>query len=270
METIAQRQVGIRPLCGAIGAEISGIKIADLDDESFAAVRDAFFAHTMLVFRHQFLDPATQIEFTRRWGPVFITPHLKKLDGYPEVVPWVNQGKEKTGTECWHSDGSFFPEPPGIAILNARVIPPAGGDTMFANTYAAYDTLSDRMKQLLHGLRCIHVDTVFAKSGIEAANAPDQSYPVVRTHPVTGRKCLYVNPMFSSHFDGMTKEESKGLLQYLFDHSSRHEFVYRHQWRAGDLVMWDNRCTLHYAVHDYGNAERVMHRTSVGGAGRPA
>lgn len=269
METIAQRQVSIRPLCGAIGAEISGARIADLDEESFAAVRDAFYAHTMLVFRDQFVDPDAQIRFTRRWGPVYITPYLKKVEGYEELVPQINRGKAKTATELWHSDGSFFPDPPGIAILAAKVLPPAGGDTMFANAYAAYDALSDRMKQLLEGLRCIHVDTVLYKSGIENANAPDQSYPVVRTHPVTRRKCLYVNEMFSSHFDGMTREESRGLMQYLFDHSSRHEFVYRHQWRPGDVVMWDNRCTLHYAVHDYGDAQRVMHRTSVDGGGRP-
>ena len=269
METLAELRVAFRPLCGAIGAEVSGVKIADLDEGTFEQVQNAFYKYTMLVFRDQIVDSDTQIKFTRRWGPVFITPYLKKVDGYSEVVPQINRGKAKTATELWHSDGSFFPNPPGIAILVSKVLPPSGGDTMFANSYAAYDALSDRMKQLLEGLRCIHVDTVLAKSGIENANAPDQSYPVVRTHPVTRRKSLYVNTMFSSHFDGMTKDESRGLLQFLLDHSSRHDFVYRHQWRLGDVVMWDNRCTLHYAVHDYGDAERVMHRTSVDAGGRP-
>ena len=215
METVAQRQVTVRPLCAEVGAEISGVGIAELDDESFAVVQEAFFRHTMLVFRNQFLGPDSQLEFTRRWGPVYITPYVKKLEGYPEVLPVVNWGKEKTVTEYWHSDASFLAEPPGIAILAAQVVPAAGGDTMFGNTYAAYDALSDRMKQLLEGLRCIHVDTVLAKfAGVVDPDAKPQSHPVVRTHPVTKRKCLYVNPLFTMHFDGMTKDESKGLLQY--------------------------------------------------------
>ncbi|MSQ72386.1 MAG: TauD/TfdA family dioxygenase [Betaproteobacteria bacterium] len=270
MGTMAEQQVTARPLCAHVGAEMLGARIADLDDGGFAVVREAFFRHTMLIFRDQFLGPDAQLAFTRRWGGVYITPYVKKLEGYPEVLAVVNWGKDKTVTEAWHSDASFLAEPPGIAILAAQVLPSAGGDTMFANTYAAYDALSERMKQLLEGLRCINVDTVLAKfAGVVDPNLKPHSHPVVRTHPVTKRKCLYVNPLFSMHFDGMTADESRGLLQYLFEHCSRYEFVYRHQWRAGDVVMWDNRCSMHYAVHDYGVEQRLLHRTTVDGSGRP-
>jgi taurine dioxygenase len=216
------------------------------------------------------MPPDVQLAFTRRWGEVYITPYVKKLDGYPEVLAVVNWGKAKTVTEAWHSDATFQPEPPGIAILAAQVIPGAGGDTMFANGYAAYEALSPGMKKLLEGVRCMHKDTVLAKfAGVEDPDAKPQSHPVVRTHPVTGRKSLFVNPLFSQHFEGMSAEESNGLLDYLCNHLTRHEFVYRHRWQEGDVVMWDNRCTVHYAVHDYGDAKRVLHRTTTVG-GKPA
>jgi taurine dioxygenase len=269
METLTR--VRIQPLTAEVGAEVRDVDLENLDDESFEAMKQAFFERTMLVVRRaKPLDPDAQLAFTRRWGDVYITPYVKKLDGYPEVLPVVNWGKAKTVTEAWHSDATFQPEPPGIAILAAQALPAAGGDTMFANCCAAYDALSPAMKQMLERLRAIHVDTVLAKfAGIEDKEAKPQSHPVIRTHPVTGRKSIFVNPLFTQHFDGMTRDESQGLLDTLFKHITRYEFVYRHRWQGGDIVMWDNRCTLHYAVHDYGDGKRVLHRTTVSG-GKPS
>jgi taurine dioxygenase len=268
METLTRPR--IEPLTGEVGAEVREVDLTRLDDETLELMREVFFDRTMLVIRNERpITPDAQLAFTRRWGEVYITPYVKKLDGYPEVLAVVNWGKAKTVTEAWHSDATFQPEPPGIAILAAQVIPGAGGDTMFANCYAAYDALSPGMKKMLQGLHCIHVDTVLAKfAGVQDAKAEPQSHPVVRTHPITGRKSLFVNPLFTQHFEDMSAEESKGLLDYLYKHLTRYEFVYRHRWQPGDVVMWDNRCCLHYAVHDYGEAKRVLHRTTVVG-GKP-
>ncbi len=270
METLTRERARIRPLTAEVGAEALDVDLDRLDEATFDEMRQALFARTMLVIRRdEPLGPDAQLAFTRRWGEVYITPYVKKLDGYPEVLPVVNWGKAKTVTEAWHSDATFQPEPPGIAILAAQVIPGAGGDTMFANCCAAYEALSAGMKQMVERLRGVHVDTVLAKfAGVEDANAKPQIHPVVRTHPVTGRKSLFVNPLFTQHFDGMSREESAGLLDYLYKHITRYEFVYRHRWQIGDIVMWDNRCTLHYAVHDYGDEKRVLHRTTVVG-GKP-
>jgi taurine dioxygenase len=269
MEHSTITDLKIRPLTGANAAQVENVRIQSLSDEEFQLVQDAFYEHTMLVFRNQKLTPDEQLAFTKRWGPVYITPYVEKLANHPEVLPVKNWGKEKTITEAWHSDATFLAEPPGIAILAAQVIPAAGGDTMFSNGYAAYQGLSDRMKQLVENLNCVHIDTVLAKfAGIVDKEIKPSTHPVVRTHPVTKRKCLFVNNLFSSHFEGMTIEESRGLLGYLCEHAHRHEFIYRHMWQPGDLIMWDNRCALHYAVHDYGSAERTLYRTTVAG-GKP-
>lgn len=267
MEHSTLTDLKIRPLTGSNAAQVENARIQSLSDAEFQLVQDAFYEHTMLVFRNQNLTPDEQLAFTARWGQVYITPYVEKLPTHPEVLAVKNWGKEKTVTEAWHSDSTFQPEPPGIAILAAQIIPPAGGDTMFANAYAAYDALSERMKELITGLRCIHIDTVLAKfAGVVDANIQPSSHPVVRTHPVTKRRSLFVNTLFSSHFEGMTIEESRGLLTYLCEHAHRHEFCYRHMWQPGDVIMWDNRCALHYAVHDYGKAERTLYRTTVAGA----
>lgn len=262
-------QLGIRRLTGAIGAEVSGITLnSPLDETTFAEVHHAFLEHCLLVFRGQFLRPAAQVAFTHRWGEAVVTPYAKALQvpDYPEIIAVGNRGKAKTVTEEWHSDSSFLPTPPAQAILAAQVVPEVGGDTMFANQYLAYDTLSEGMKRLLEGLRGVHKGAkLAAATGADGSAEQPQSHPVVRTHPETGRKALYVNRIYTSSFEGMTVAESRGLLEFLLEHCCRPDFTYRHQWRAGDVLMWDNRCTVHYAVHDYGEAARVMHRTTIAG-----
>jgi len=262
-------QISVKRLTGAIGAEVKGVDLThSLDDATFAAIKQAFLDHCMLVFRGQFLEPAAQTVFTRRWGEVFRAPYLKRFEipDQPEVAAATNRGKAYAfTTEQWHSDLSFMPAPPAHAILAAQELPEAGGDTMFASQYLAYETLSEGMKRLLQELRAWHGGAKLAAySGIEDI-APPQSHPIVRTHPETGRKGLFVNRLYTYCIDGLTEAESRGLLDFLFEQGCRPDFTYRHQWAPGDAIMWDNRCTLHYAVHDYGEAPRVMHRTTVAG-----
>ena len=264
------KQITIRRLTGAIGAEVNGVDLKrPLDEATFATIHQAFLDHCMLVFRRQFLDPPAQTAFSHLWGTLLRGPYLRTLEipHHPDVTAQSNIGKAKLGlvTEQWHSDQSFMPAPPAHAILAADVLPEAGGDTMFANQYLAYDTLSDTLKRVLHELRALHRGTPLAAIlGIQDS-APPQSHPIVRTHPETGRKSLYVNRLYTYCIDGMTEPESRGLLEFLFEHGARPDFAYRHQWQPGDVVMWDNRCTLHYAVHDHGDAPRVMHRTTIAG-----
>ncbi len=263
-------QITVKRLTGAIGAELKGVDLNHpLDDRTFGTIHQAFLDHCMLVFRGQFLDPAAQTVFTRRWGEVLHLSYLKQLEmpDHREVMAQGNLGKAKHAlvTEQWHSDSSFMPAPPAHAILAAQVLPDAGGDTMFASQYVAYETLSEGMKRLLRELRALHGGAKLAAIlGIEDS-APPQSHPIVRTHQETGRKALYVNRLYTYCIEGLTEAESRGLLDFLFEQNCRPEFSYRHQWAPGDVIMWDNRCTLHYAVHDYGDAPRVMHRTTVAG-----
>jgi taurine dioxygenase len=262
-------QITVRRVTGAIGAEVRGVNLNhSLDESTFTTIHQAFLDHCMLVFREQYLDPAAQTVFTHRWGKVFLAPYQKQseIPDHPEVLAAVNRGKAYAfTTEQWHSDLSFMPAPPAHAILAAQVLPDAGGDTMFASQYLAYETLSEGMKRLLQELRAWHGGAKLAAYyGIEDS-APPQNHPIVRTHPETGRKGLYVNRLYTYCIDGLTGPESRGLLDFLFEQICRPEFTYRHQWAPGDVIMWDNRCTVHYAVHDYGDVPRLMHRTTVAG-----
>jgi len=263
-------QIAIKRLTGAIGAEVKGVNLNQpLDEPTFAILHQAHLEHCILVFRGQFLDPVAQTVFTQCWGEILHDPFFQKfeLPDHPGVQALRNPGKAHASTEQWHSDISFAPTPSAHTILAAQVLPEAGGDTMFANQYLAYATLSDGLQRLLRELRAVHgvakLNT-YSYGGLKVT-AGQQSHPVVRIHPETGRQALYVNQLYTLGFEGMTEEESRGLLQFLLEQSHRAEFTYRHQWQPGDVIMWDNRCTVHSAVHDYGDAPRVMHRTSVAG-----
>jgi taurine dioxygenase len=262
-------RVTVKRLTGSIGAEVNRVILNEsLDDTTFAAIHQAFLDHNVLVFRGQFLEPSTQKAFANRWGNPFNAPYLKELEipNHPEVMAQENRGKVNAyTTEIWHSDQSFMPAPPAHSILSAQVLPEAGGDSMFANQYIAYETLSDGMKRVLRELRAWHGGAKLATRHGSTNSVPAQSQPVGRTHPQTGRKALFVNPLYSYCIDGWTEAESRGLLDFLFEQGCRPEFTYRHRWAPGDVIVWDNRCTLHYAVHDYGEAARVMHRVTVAG-----
>jgi taurine dioxygenase len=257
--------VRVRPLSPAVGAEVTGLSLAgEISDATMDELFDAFHEHCVLVFPDQHLDAVSQQAFAAHWGTPAVVPYLAPhaVPGSPAVLRVPNMGKANTLTENWHFDAAYFENPPPIAILAAQVLPPVGGDTMWANQYAAYEALTPAMQRLLSGLRAAFTGSMPDDDGVRREVVT--YHPVVRTHPATKRQALGIGRIESvPYFEGMTEEESRGLLEFLYHHASRPEFVYRHQWRDGDVVMWDNRCLLHYAIHDHGDAERLMHRATV-------
>ena len=260
--------IKVTPLTGTTGARVDGIDLnRPLDNDTFVVLHRAFLDHCVLVFRGQHIGPAAQVEFGRRWGkPLQTNPLLKHLEGFPEIVQVTKIPKETASTEAWHYDSCYTPVPPKISILSAITVP-RGGDTMWCNQYEAYDRLSPNMKDMLAGLRVKFVGLRLGRMmGADAASLPSAVHPLVRTHPETRRKALYVgHPETAQLIDGMTREESRPLLDFLYAHSTSPDNIYRHMWEAGDVVMWDNRCTMHYAVHDYGDQERVLNRITMEG-----
>jgi len=277
--------IEIRPVAGALGAEIAGIDLSrPLDNATAAAIHAAFRDRLVLFFREQTLTPEQQMDFTRRFGPLAKTPFVKPMDGYPHIVRVLKEADERgisTFGNAWHSDFTSEPAPPLGSVLYALEVPEHGGDTMFANMYLAYETLSPSLKRMLDGVKAIHVGkpygtkygppkTMKTSTSIEIErNRPEAdrevAHPVVRSHPATGRKALFVNPIYTLRFEGMTEEESRPLLDYLYRHAVGPEFTCRFRWTKGALALWDNRCTLHYAVNDYDGSRRLMHRTMVEG-----
>lgn len=270
--------ISTRKLSGALAAEIAGIDLSrPLNEHEIRDVQQAFADHLVLVFRGQDLAPAEQVAFTRLFGPV--EPHplgsRRTADGHPEVLVFENKpGTPGARNDFWHSDISFAEQPPVLSLLHARRITEGVGDTMFSNMYAAYDELSSEFKRVLDGLRAVHTSLPLMRRNNEGRSdgrpiadvPPPVEHPAIRTHPVTGRKAVYVNPYFTSHFAGMTAEESRPILEFLNSRATRPENVYRHHWSQGDVVMWDNRATMHYAIYDYDHTmPRLMHRTTAGG-----
>lgn len=246
--------VRVRKLAGALGAEMTGVDLSRLEEDRFGAVRDALLEHIVVVVPDQDLRPESLKEFGARFGPLLTHPAVQGQQGHPEVLPLVNRGKEQTITEVWHSDITCEQRPPSISVLHARVVPAYGGDTMWANQYLAYDRLSEGMKRMLEGMEAVH-----SGFGLEAV------HPAVRTHPVTGRRAMFVNAGFTRRFRDMSTQESLPLLRQLVAHATAPDLTFRHRWSRGDVVMWDNRCVMHYGIHDYGDQERVMHRVTVEG-----
>lgn len=264
---VADNAVRVTPLTGAIGASVSGINLCGLSKTQFKKIREVFWQHCILVFRGQSLSIQDHIDFAQRWGEMSITPMVNYVDGHHGVLPLHNRGKANEVNENWHSDSTFMERPPAITILVARDIPEAGGDTMWCNQYRAYETLSDGMRGLLDGLQAKFTGTRLAKLHKYEGDVPWAYHPVVRTHPETGRKALYIGHPGDTvpHFKDMTEAESRPLLDFLYAHATTPDNIYRHMWRPGDVVMWDNRCAMHYAVHDYGKSVRNLHRITIQG-----
>lgn len=264
--TQAELTISITRLGATVGAEVRRLDLREPpDDTTMGRLRTAFLDHGVLVFRGQRLTPADHVAFTSRWGDVEVHPQLLHVEGYPALSYLDNALSEKLGTDCWHSDAMALEQPPLGSLLYARELPEVGGDTMFANQYLAYEALSAGFQRLLEPLRAVNVfDASLAeKLGTDMSRLPKASHPIVRTHPETGRRALYVSAYFTSHIEGMTPEESAPILEYLYRHATQAEFVYRHRWQLGDLLIWDNRCMQHYAVHDYGSQPRLMHRSTL-------
>jgi taurine dioxygenase len=272
------RSFEVRPIAGALGAEIAGVDLSrDLDDETVAALRRAWLQHLVLFFRDQDLPPAHFLAFARRFGEPIEYPFVKGLDEFPEIIPVLKLETERVNFGgIWHSDTAYLDVPPMASVLFPRDGPPAGGDTEFANMYLAYETLSDGMKRLLDGLVAVNSsaaadvsrtreDRLKDSARADAKREYTSAHPVVRVHPETGRRALYVNVAHTVRFEGMTQEESAPLLQYLYRHQVRAELTCRFRWSPGSLAFWDNRCAQHNAINDYHGHRRLLHRITLAG-----
>jgi taurine dioxygenase len=268
----------VRPIAGALGAEIYGIDLAsELDSGTVAAIRRALLDHLVIFFRDQELPPDRFLGFARHLGVPVEYPLVKGIEGYPEIIRVAKLEHETVNFGgIWHSDTTYLETPPMGTMLVAREVPPVGGDTLFANMYLAYETLSDGMKRLLDGLKgvstSIKADATRTREDRIKSDPTTQSrqefiaeHPVVRTHPETGRKALYVNVAHTVRFAGMTEVESTPILRYLFQHQVQPEFTCRFSWRVGSLAFWDNRAAQHNPVNDYHGYRRVMHRITLAG-----
>ncbi len=266
----------ITPLAGSVGVEIGGVDLGlTLPETIVTDIKAALATHGVVVFRDQSLTPAQHIAAARRFGEININRFFTKLDGHNEIS-LVTKEPEQTANigGGWHTDHSYDEEPALGSMLYAREVPPIGGDTMFASMYAAYDALSDGLKDTLSRLRGVHSSRhVFGQDrpamrgriGNAELATQDAIHPAVITHPESGKKALYVNPGFTLRFEGWTDDESRSLLSFLYKHASQPQFTCRLRWRAGSLAFWDNRATWHYALNDYQGERRLMHRITIEG-----
>ena len=276
--TMTASRLEIRPLSSALGAEIFGVDLAaSLDDETVRALRRALLEHIVIFFRDQELAPHQLLALAQRFGEVVEYPLIKGLPECPLVLPVIKEPHERANFGgVWHSDTAYLERPAMASLLYALETPPAGGDTMFANMYQAYETLSEGLRRLLDGLRAVNVagkpvalqtrQEMYQKRATAAdVEAVSTSHPVVRTHPETGRRSLYVNLAHTLRFEGMTEAESAPLLSYLFAWQIQPEFTCRFRWQPGSLAFWDNRASQHYPLNDYHGHRRVMHRVTLMG-----
>ena len=285
---MSYQHIKIRQIGGAGGAEITGVDVSkDFSEEVATEIKRAIAEYLVVTLPGQPLDDQGLARFTTRLGSFGFEPYVEGLETHPNVVAVVKEADETSRQNFgggWHSDWSFQETPPSYTLLHARELPPRGGDTLFANQYLAFQSLSPALQKLLTGLRVSH--SARRPYGPQSTNAnpnhlrsmkiktsPDAfaefMHPAVRIHPDTGRPALYVNKVYSIRFEGMTEAESAGLLGYLFDHSVRNEFIIRVAWQPNMLTIWDNRVLQHFAVNDYDGFRREMHRTTVKGE-RPA
>jgi len=268
----------IERVAGALGAELSGVDLSDaLPDATIAAIRQALLDHQVIFFRDQSLTPERQLAFGRRFGPLNIHPYVKGMAGHPEVMEIIKEPEDRINFGGgWHSDMSFLETPSIGSILYGVEIPAFGGDTLFASQIAAFEALSPGLQRTLEGLNAVHsAGREYAPTGPSAQKrksmqiaeaeglAGEFIHPVVKVHPESGRKALYVNPAFTMRFEGWTRRESRPLLNWLFEHSRQEGFTTRFRWRAGSVAFWDNRSVWHYALNDYPGQRRHMRRVTV-------
>jgi taurine dioxygenase len=273
-------RIEVRRIAGSCGAEIDGVSIADeLDDATIAEIRQALNEHCVIFFRDQDFDAAQHKAFARRFGEIFVHPNYRGMQDDDEIVMVRREpGDQHIVGEEWHTDTTMVAAPPMAAILYAIDVPPYGGDTCFANQHLAYETLSPGMQRLIEGLSAVHSDRLVAgpqagRNAYRSTKVREDSgwretvstHPVVRTHPETGRKLLFVNHAYTVGFDGMTEAESRPLLDYLLEHGHRPEFTCRFRWEKGSVAFWDNRSVKHLAVHDAGPHRRLMRRVQICG-----
>ena len=272
--------IEVRPLAGAIGAEVLGVDLRNqFDDDEIAKIRAAFLAHHVIFFREQELTAAEFERFVRRFGP--LDPHhvLRGMEDHPNVLDIVRRETDRyIFAPGWHADVTWQEKPVLGAMLYGLEVPQSGGDTLFANQYLAYESLSSGLRQMLNGLQAVHSSEDTYGPGAEKSTKVElikidraeavkgrSEHPVVRTHPETGRKALFVNPDYTKGFADMTQQESQPLLDYLYGHATRPEFTCRFRWRQGSIAFWDNRCTLHCPIDDYFGKRRRTWRITLSG-----
>ena len=271
-------EIEVRPLAGAVGAEAAGFDLTQpASDALIAAIRRAWLAHGVLFLRNQPLPPAQFQAFAERFGEVIEYPFVAGIEGHPLIIPVLKLPHERNNFGgIWHTDTAYLEVPPMATMLIARELPPYGGDTLFASGAAAFEALSPALQRMLEGLKAVNTsakadvtrtreDRVKDGPTTQAKKELSAEHPVVRTHAETGRKSLYVNYGHSARFAGMTEEESRPLLEFLFAHQAKPEFTCRFSWRVGDIAFWDNRCVLHNPVNDYHGYKRLMHRVTLKG-----
>ena len=270
---MSRTSITITPVTPVIGASVRGIDLDNLSDSDFAVLYDGLMAHGALFFRDQDISIESQKMLGQRFGKLVAHPNDPGVDGHPEVMPiHADENSVRATGEEWHSDVSCDPLPPMGSIVRMHTVPETGGDTLFACMYAAYEALSERMRTLLAGLRAVHDGAPYYQSvnrliGRDdgGRSYPQAEHPVIRTHPVTGRKALFVNKLFTQYIVGIPAGESRALLDFLFEHVSRPHFQCRFRWRRNSVAMWDNRCTQHHAIWDYWPATRSGYRVTIQG-----
>ncbi len=271
---MSYQTISADPVTPRIGATIDGVDLSKpLSNQQFSEIHDALMAHQVIFFRDQDMNLEQHKDFGRHFGELHIHPASPGPEGHPEVLTiHADENSKRIAGERWHSDVSCDPEPPMGSILHLHKIPPTGGDTLFASMYAAYDALSDRMKAYLEGLTATHSGEQvyrgrYADKGVNDAGKvyPTNVHPIVRTHPVTGRRALYVNPTFTVKINEVSRNESEGVLNFLYDFSAKPDFQCRFRWQEKSVAFWDNRCVQHIAMWDYFPQVRSGYRITVKG-----
>jgi taurine dioxygenase len=289
MPTREAVRLEVRPNAAALGAEIKGVDLRAIDDALFAAIHRAWIDHLVLLFRGQTLSDDELIAFSRRFGDLDWAPIQETgrrfVEGRPEIYVVSNViengepiGSLGAGEAVWHTDMSYIPDPPKASMLYALEVPPSGGDTGFLNMYAGYEALPSALKQRIAGLMLKHDGTYnsggYVRQGIAATddpvNSPGAVHPLVCTHPESGRRVVYLGRRRNAYIPGLPLTESEKLLDEIWQYAARDEFTWYNQWRVGDLVLWDNRCTMHRRDAFDSDARRIMHRTQIKGEARPA
>ncbi len=273
----------IQPVTPHLGAEVIGFDPRERSEDAWAEIAAAFTRHAVLMFRDLTLTPAQQVAMTARFGAPFRVPYVEHLAEHPDIIAVLKEADEEriaTFGGTWHSDFSFLECPPKATLLYALELPPSGGDTLWADQYLAFESLSPAYQDLLAGLRAIQTGWPHGTKGPSGQEGLSRSvkmvrgdpsadrevaHPIVRRHPESGRAALFVNPVYTQRIEGMSEAESAPILAYLYEHAVRPEFTCRLRWQPGTLALWDNRATLHLAINDYDGHRRLLHRTTAAG-----
>ncbi len=265
--------IEVRPITPTVGAEIHGVRLSEpLGNQQFQEIHDALMEHQVVFFRDQEITLEQHKDFGRRFGKLHIHPSAPGPEGHPEILRiHADENSKQVAGHRWHSDVSCDPEPPMGSILHLHTVPPSGGDTLFASSHAAYEALSEPMKKFLGGLKARHDGTpnynrrarIDGKD--DAKQYPHADHPVIRTHPVTGKKGIFVNPVFTQSIIGIPEDESKAILEFLYEHNRRPEFICRFSWEKNSIAFWDNRAVQHLAMWDYYPQVRSGNRVTVAG-----